>query len=641
MSEVPTSETPSNVLKRKNEELEVNENEVNDNQSTSSNQNKRVALDSEQLDLHDKDEEKVHTAPSIGTLAELEEPKQEEPPLEEKEEEDSRQEGSEEVDVTTAPSAKHDSSSENASSNASSNDEKTEVEPPQPVSSKPELTGAQTVQQILEQAALLSDLAPPPPSSSAAAAPPPSAAASASASAPATTATTTTTTTTNAAAIGAPVEPNAPVAAAATTEYESPPSSSKPVSNHREKESDPTFVSLRMYVPVKEASTIVGKQGAKINHLREKANVRIQISDNIRGVPERIVSVKGPAENVAKAFNLITRTILNEPEDEPANMNSQQYNLKLLIPHPLVGFIIGKQGLKFREIEENSAAKLKAAEQPLPYSTDRVLSVMGVADAIHIAIYFISLVIIEHQDTLKKNKVVLYNPANYQPENSPFEQQSQYSNMQQQQQPPSQQQQHQQQPLGQLGQQYGANPMFQNKMTSPFQRSSQQQQQQQQQQPQQPQQQPPSQYDFSMMFQPSVQPQNSYGALPPQQAPGISAGVPHQDQYTDEYNNTIIGEVIINPPVRSGDKYNQDIYVANSSIGSVIGRGGNNIKHIRENSGCSYVKIEPDRGQSIMLGGRGLTNIRKLTLTGGIDSFQKAIYLINQRINADRERNAR
>ena len=40
-------------------------------------------------------------------------------------------------------------------------------------------------------------------------------------------------------------------------------------------------------------------------------------------------------------------------------------------------------------------------------------------------------------------------------------------------------------------------------------------------------------------------------------------------------------------------------------------------------------------------GGKGMTNIRKLTLTGTLNSIQTAIYLINQRINADRERNTR
>ena len=387
-------------------------------------------------------------------------------------------------------------------------------------------------------------------------------------------------------------------------------SSSKPVSNHRDRD-DPTFIQLRMYCPVKEASTIVGRKGETINHLREKANVRITVSENLKGVPERIVAVKGPAENVARAFGLITRVILEEPEDEPASINSQQYNLKLLIPHPMIGFIIGKQGLKFREIEENSAAKLKAAENALPYSTDRVLSVMGVGDAIHIAVYYIAQVMLEHKEVLKKHKVVLYNPANYQPTDQ--------SLGGRQRQPPSNS--------------YN-NPMGYQAKLPPFSKPPQHQQ---------------SPYNFSMMFQPAVQPQhfgspvtsNPNAVSPVGMQPSVN--IPPQNQFTDEFGNTIVGEVITTPPIQAGqDKYNQDVFVANSSIGSVIGKRGNNIKHIRETSACTYVKIEPDKGQSMMLGGgKGMTNIRKLTLTGTLNSIQTAIYLINQRINADRERNTR
>ncbi|EMG50322.1 RNA binding protein, putative [Candida maltosa Xu316] len=407
-------------------------------------------------------------------------------------------------------------------------------------------------------------------------------------------------------------------------------SSSKPISNHRDKD-DPTFVQIRMYCPVKEASTIVGKKGETINHLREKASVRITVSENLQGVPERIVTVKGPAENVARAFGLITRVILEEPEDEPASITSQQYNLKLLIPHPMIGFIIGKQGLKFREIEENSAAKLKAAENALPYSTDRVLSVMGVGDAIHIAVYYISQVLLEHKEALKKNKIVLYNPANYQSADHHHHHQGRMLQNRQHRQPPNNS--------------YN-NPMAYQPKLSPFNKPPQPHQQSQQ-----------GGYNFSMMFQPAIQPQHFGSPMtsnPNHMPVGGSGGpggggsmqpsisIPPQNQYTDEYGNTIIGEVITNPPVQAApDKYNQDVYVANSSIGSVIGKGGNNIKHIRETSACTYVKIEPDKGQSIMLGGgKGMTNIRKLTLTGSLNSIQTAIYLINQRINADRERNS-
>lgn len=390
---------------------------------------------------------------------------------------------------------------------------------------------------------------------------------------------------------------------------------SKPVFRERE---DSSTVSLRMYCPVKEAGLIVGKKGETISHLREKANVRILVSENLKNVPERIVSVKGSAENVARAFGLITRTILEEPEDEPASIMSKQFNMKLLVPHPMVGYIIGKQGAKFREIEDNSAAKLKAAEHTLPYSTDRVLSVSGVGDAIHIAVYYISQVMLEHRDCLKKHKIVFYNPANYRhhmPTGNPLMNMAitpqstalPYLNSSS---PP---------PMSLQGLGTGQ-PL---KDTPPYAQMG-------------------KPYNFQMMFQPAVRPQ--YPAPAPQPAMGgPPLSIPHQNAFTDEHGNTIVGDVITQVPVQislSPEKFNEDVFVANTNIGSVIGKGGNNIKQIRESSGCSYVKIEPDQNQTLLLGGgKGVTNVRRLTLTGSFSAIQTAIYLINQRISADKERN--
>jgi heterogeneous nuclear rnp K-like protein 2 len=401
------------------------------------------------------------------------------------------------------------------------------------------------------------------------------------------------------------------------------PHPSKPTSNHRERDNDPTYVQIRMYCPVKEASTIVGKKGDTINHIRDKANVRINVSDNLKDIPERIVTVRGPSEDVAKAFGLITRTILDEPEDEPASTFSKQYTLKILVPHAMVGYIIGKGGAKFREIEENSAAKLKAAEQPLPYSTDRVLAIAGVADAIHIAIYYISQTMLEHKDALKKNKIIFYNPANYHYNNVNIK----MMNIGPVSQPGNQI--HNHNPMGDYSH---MNPMHHQPMRDHGPHAMHYNQ------PKQP-------YNFQQMFQPAVHPQQHYGAPPALHQPQMPINIPPQTPYTDEHGNNIVGDVITHSPVpiqgQSPDKFNQDIFVANSNIGSVIGKGGNNIKNIRENSGCTYVRIEADKGQSIMLGGgKGLTNIRKLTLTGNLQALQSAIHLINQRINIDKERNA-
>lgn len=383
---------------------------------------------------------------------------------------------------------------------------------------------------------------------------------------------------------------------------------SKPVAGPRTDDED-TTVSVRMLCPVKEAGIIVGKKGDTISHIREKANVRVYISENLKNVPERVVSVKGSSENVARAFGLITRTILEEPEDEPASIMSKLYNMKLLVPHPMVGYIIGKSGSKFREIEENSAAKLKAAEQQLPYSTDRVLAVTGVADAIHIAIYYISQVMLEHKDVSKKHKIVFYNPANFRQPNPGNPMMGMHM-------PP------QQNAMPYMG----GNPMGIQGMDGGMKDNGYQQ--------------VAKPYDFLMMFQPSIRPQyNSPQTMAP---PPIPMGG-SQNLYTDEHGNTIVGDVITQMPTQvstAPERFTEDVFVANSNIGSVIGKGGHNIKQIRESSGCSYVKIEPDQNQSILLGGgKGLTNVRKLTLTGTYNSIQNAIFLINQRISADKERN--
>lgn len=372
-----------------------------------------------------------------------------------------------------------------------------------------------------------------------------------------------------------------------------------PASSPAHAEKDPSYVLFRMYCPIKEASIAVGKKGDTIKHLREKANVRIDVSENLKNTPERIVTVRGPAENVAKAFGLLVRIILDEPEDEPALELSKPFNLKILIPHPLIGFIIGKQGAKFREIEDKSAAKLKAAEVPLPYLTDRILSIVGVADAVHIAVFYVAQVVNEYKDCLKKFKAVYYNPKHYtalhMPAGTTLALPHHMQTMQ-------------------------LHLLLPQDLPVPYPQLR------------------PLGFDYPALYPaPQAPAPYRHPAPPPVVAP--------PDHYTDEYGNQMVGNVVVGLPVSvpapaHPDRVNQDVFVPRDAIGLVIGKRGNNIKHIREHSGCVYVKIEPDAGQSLTLGkGLGLTPVRKLTLTGSLGACQAATYLINQRIVADKERN--
>jgi poly(rC)-binding protein 2/3/4 len=61
----------------------------------------------------------------------------------------------------------------------------------------------------------------------------------------------------------------------------------------------------------------------------------------------------------------------------------------------LIGSIIGKGGARIKEIQEASGARLNASDSCLPLSTERSLVVMGVADAVHIATYYVGSTLLE------------------------------------------------------------------------------------------------------------------------------------------------------------------------------------------------------------------------------------------------------
>lgn len=96
-----------------------------------------------------------------------------------------------------------------------------------------------------------------------------------------------------------------------------------------------------------------------------------------------------------QAFGLIVRTLNQEDLETPSTSTSKSYPMRLLIPHILIGSIIGKGGVRIREIQEASNAKLNASDTMLPNSGERSLVVLGVADAVHIAVYYVAQTLCE------------------------------------------------------------------------------------------------------------------------------------------------------------------------------------------------------------------------------------------------------
>uniref|UniRef100_A0A060T016 ARAD1C13222p n=1 Tax=Blastobotrys adeninivorans TaxID=409370 RepID=A0A060T016_BLAAD len=184
-------------------------------------------------------------------------------------------------------------------------------------------------------------------------------------------------------------------------------------SSHRlqRDDTDPNYIHLRILMPSRDTVKLIGRGGSVMSQIRERSGARVNVSDNYPGATERIVHIRGLAENAAKAVGIMVRIIHDEDLDQPSTLESSPYNLKILIPHVMMGALIGKGGSKFREIEEASAAKLRAQSQLLPQSTDRVTFVQGVADAAHIAVYYLAMTYISHQQVLSNGRQTPYDPA--------------------------------------------------------------------------------------------------------------------------------------------------------------------------------------------------------------------------------------
>ncbi|GAA5938228.1 uncharacterized protein JCM15063_000672 [Sporobolomyces koalae] len=166
-------------------------------------------------------------------------------------------------------------------------------------------------------------------------------------------------------------------------------------------------IQMRALIVTQDASIIIGKQGKNVNEIRDKSGAKVTITEAVPGNPERIMVIAGPLDAVSKAFGLIVRRINDEPFDVPSVPGSRAVTIRFIVPNSRMGSVIGKAGSKIKEIQEASGARLQASETMLPGSTERVLSVSGVADAIHIAVYYIGTVLQEHP--------VASNNASYRP----------------------------------------------------------------------------------------------------------------------------------------------------------------------------------------------------------------------------------
>jgi len=75
----------------------------------------------------------------------------------------------------------------------------------------------------------------------------------------------------------------------------------------------------------------------------------------------------------------------------------------------LIGSVIGKGGARIRQIQDLSGARMAASKEMLPQSTERIVEVSGLPDAIRLAVGEIAKCLIEDWD--RSQGTVLYHPG--------------------------------------------------------------------------------------------------------------------------------------------------------------------------------------------------------------------------------------
>ena len=270
--------------------------------------------------------------------------------------------------------------------------------------------------------------------------------------------------------------------------------------------------------------------------------------------------------------------------------------------------MIGKGGSRFREIEEASAAKLKAQEYTLPSSTDRILFVLGVADAVHIAVYYICTTYISHKEYLGNFKPTFYNPATAAQQQQQQHMQGSYYGG------PVPGYEH---PYGSGGpggpMPYGGHgnhggPGRSGSAGGPNSFA------------------PPLHYHSGPPMQ--VQPYNTSGSSRYANRIHLGTGTAPPRRNLSSNPGLNRGHMEAQAAPRNQELF-QDVYIPNEYVGSIIGKGGAKIKDIRHLSG-SRVKINDPIPNGTE---------RLISIWGTPESNETAIYLIHSLIESEKKRN--
>ncbi|KIW06405.1 uncharacterized protein PV09_02858 [Verruconis gallopava] len=171
-------------------------------------------------------------------------------------------------------------------------------------------------------------------------------------------------------------------------------------------------LTLRAIVSSREAGVIIGKQGKNVADLRDETGVRAGVSKVVPGVHDRVLTVTGELRAITKAYRIVAKGLLEgAPQMGMGGLINPNgtHPIRLLISHNQMGTIIGRQGLKIKQIQDATNVRMVAQKEMLPQSTERIVEVQGTPESVEKAVWEIGKCLID--DAERGYGTVLYNPV--------------------------------------------------------------------------------------------------------------------------------------------------------------------------------------------------------------------------------------
>eukprot|EP00455_Lapot_gusevi_P038617 TRINITY_DN432_c0_g1_i2.p1 TRINITY_DN432_c0_g1~~TRINITY_DN432_c0_g1_i2.p1 ORF type:complete len:303 (+),score=133.78 TRINITY_DN432_c0_g1_i2:117-1025(+) len=137
---------------------------------------------------------------------------------------------------------------------------------------------------------------------------------------------------------------------------------------------------------------VIGKGGQNVKQLRDESKAVVMISELVRAVRERVVSIKGTLDQANRAVELI----LSQLQLEEGADGSQMISVSILVPNVNVGRIIGKSGAQVKQLQQDTGSKITIAGEMIEGSTERRVTVSGARDSCVTACQRLVALLFEH-----------------------------------------------------------------------------------------------------------------------------------------------------------------------------------------------------------------------------------------------------